>query len=92
MAINLQETLQRAEILYYQFRQRVEAVDNKKQKLQEILSTKHKEGGFAQVDDEQREQAEKDLSKLPVMSELLRRLYSGNDDDQGGDPSLNEKQ
>ena len=91
MAINLQETLQRAEILYYQFRQRVEAVDNKKQKLQELLSTKNKEGGPGYIDDKEREQAEKDLSKLPVMSELLRRLYSGNDDSEGSS-SLNEKQ
>ncbi|KAG2218741.1 hypothetical protein INT45_003059, partial [Circinella minor] len=91
MAINLQETLQRAEILYYQFRQRVEAVDNKKQKLQELLSTKNKEEGPGYIDDKEREQAEKDLSKLPVMSELLRRLYSGNDDGQDSS-SLNEKQ
>ncbi|KAI9264262.1 rab-GTPase-TBC domain-containing protein [Phascolomyces articulosus] len=93
MAINLQETLQRAEILYYQFRQRVEAVDNKKQKMQEILSTKNKEGEGDVDDEEQRKQAEKDLSKLPDMNEYLRRLYSGNDayEKNNSSSSLNEK-
>ncbi|KAI8147662.1 rab-GTPase-TBC domain-containing protein [Fennellomyces sp. T-0311] len=85
LSINLQETLQRAEILYYQFRQRVQAVDNKREKLQQSLSSKSKEAGDA----EDRKNAEKELSKLPVVSELLRRLYS--DDDASADKQFTEK-
>ncbi|KAI8637932.1 rab-GTPase-TBC domain-containing protein [Parasitella parasitica] len=71
MTINLEETLQRAEILYYQFKQRVEAVDNKKEQLQASLSAK---SGLTEM---QKSDAKGDLDRLPLINELLREiLYS----------------
>ncbi|KAI7898359.1 rab-GTPase-TBC domain-containing protein [Cokeromyces recurvatus] len=73
MTINLQETLQRAEILYHQFKQCVEAVDNKKSKLQALLSIddKHNDDSLTKT---QREEIKNDLSKLPIINELLRDI------------------
>ncbi|GAN03755.1 GTPase-activating protein GYP7 [Mucor ambiguus] len=70
MTINLEETLQRAEILYYQFRQRVQAVDNKREQLEISLSNK---SGLTDV---QRSGAKEDLSRLPVVNELLREILA----------------
>jgi hypothetical protein len=66
MTINLEETLQRAEILYYQFKQRVGAVDDKKHSLEESL----KSGSS----DQDKKQTQDDLSKLPAISEPLRDI------------------
>jgi hypothetical protein len=65
MTINLEETLQRAEILYYQFKQRVGAVDDKKHSLEESLKS-----GSSDQD----KQTQDDLSKLPAISEPLRDI------------------
>jgi hypothetical protein len=70
MTINLQETLQRAEILYYQFKQRVEAVDNKKEQLEVSLSSK---SGLTEL---QRSDAKEDLARLPITNEVLREILS----------------
>ncbi|KAG2215549.1 hypothetical protein INT46_000355 [Mucor plumbeus] len=70
MTINLEETLQRAEILYYQFKQRVEAVDNKREQLEASLSSK---SGLTEI---QKIDAKQDLSQLPVINELLREILS----------------
>ncbi|KAI9311242.1 rab-GTPase-TBC domain-containing protein [Dichotomocladium elegans] len=69
MNINLQETLQRAEILFYQFKQRVEAVDAKREKLIDDMSK-------AKEDSDERRQSQVQLNKLPVVSELLRQLLA----------------
>ncbi|KAG0168373.1 GTPase activating protein [Apophysomyces sp. BC1034] len=66
MTMDLRETLQRAEILYYQFKQRVEAVNNRRQYLQESISANRSE--------KVREEAEKDLKKLPAINEVLGSL------------------
>ena len=68
MSINLQETLQRAEILYYQFKQRVEAVDNKREQLQYSVSNK------SDLNEQQIAVAKNDLSKLPTVNDLLREI------------------
>jgi hypothetical protein len=70
MTINLEETLQRAEILYYQFKQRVEAVDNKKKQLEASLSNK---SGLTEL---QRNDAKQDLARLPVINEILREIMT----------------
>jgi hypothetical protein len=70
MTINLEETLQRAEILFYQFKQRVEAVDSKKEQLDELLSHK------SDLTDLQISDAKDDLSRLPVINELLREILT----------------
>ncbi|KAI8981649.1 rab-GTPase-TBC domain-containing protein [Mycotypha africana] len=71
LTINLEETLQRAEILYYQFKQRVEAVDCKREQLKEKLSNKS-----TAVTEDERELTRDDLAKLPVINELLREILS----------------
>ncbi|KAF7722974.1 GTPase activating protein [Apophysomyces ossiformis] len=68
MTMDLREILQRAEILYYQFRQRVEAVKNKKQRLNERISTSQNET--------ERKEAEKDLHRLPVINDVLERIIT----------------
>lgn len=68
MSINIDETLQRAEILYYQFRQRVQAVDNKREQLEASVSNK------SGLTDLQRSDAREDLGRLPVVNELLREI------------------
>ncbi|CEP13047.1 hypothetical protein [Parasitella parasitica] len=68
MTINLEETLQRAEILYYQFKQRVEAVDNKKEQLQVSLNTN------SGLNDTQKSDVKEDLDRLPLINELLREI------------------
>ncbi|KAK4509078.1 uncharacterized protein ATC70_007428 [Mucor velutinosus] len=70
MTINLEETLQRAEILYYQFRQRVQAVDNKREQLEASASNK---SGLTEL---QRSDAKEDLGRLPVVNELLREILA----------------
>ncbi|KAI8375186.1 rab-GTPase-TBC domain-containing protein [Blakeslea trispora] len=65
MTIHLQETLQRAEILYRQFQQRVEAVDRKRAQLQEMISS----GSTNEAS-----LARDDLSQLPVIHPLLRDI------------------
>lgn len=66
--INLQETLQRAEILYYQFKQRVEAVDNKREQLEYSISAK------SGLTEQELAVANNDLSKLPIVNGLLRDI------------------
>ncbi|KAI8884136.1 RabGAP/TBC [Backusella circina FSU 941] len=66
MTINLEETLQRAEILYYQFKQRVEAVDDKKHTLEASLKSAS--------NDQEKKEAQDDLNKLPAISEPLREI------------------
>jgi hypothetical protein len=68
MTVNLRETLQRAEILYYQFKQRVEAVDNKREQLEYSVSAK------SDLTEQQIAVAKNDLSKLPIVNELLREI------------------
>lgn len=68
MTINLEETLQRAEILYYQFKQRVGAVDNKKEELEASLSNK------SGLTDLQRNDVKDDLARLPIINEILREI------------------
>lgn len=68
MTINLQETLQRAEILYYQFKQRVEAVDSKREQLQYSISSK------SGLSEQEIAVAKNDLQKLPIVNELLREF------------------
>ncbi|KAI8988873.1 GTPase activating protein Gyp7 [Pilobolus umbonatus] len=80
MTIPLNETLQRAEILFYQFKQRVEAVDNKREQLKHNI----KAGSGTK---EEMEDMKADLSKLPVINELLRELLSSSYSD-----GSNEKQ
>lgn len=72
MTINLQETLQRAEILFYQFKQRVQAVDNKREQLESSLSQKANSG----LTEQQRSDAKEDLDRLPVVNDLLREILS----------------
>lgn len=83
MTINLQETLQRGEILYYQFKQRVEAVDNKREQLQHSISNK------SGLDEQQIAVAKNDLQKLPIINELLREILISSYADQAEN---NEKQ
>lgn len=68
MTINLEETLQRAEILYYQFKQRVEAVKNKREQLEYMISSK---SGFTE---QEIAVAKNDLSKLPHINEVLNEI------------------
>ncbi|KAI8079327.1 rab-GTPase-TBC domain-containing protein [Thamnidium elegans] len=68
MTINLEETLQRAEILYYQFKQRVEAVKNKREQLEYMISSK---SGFTE---QEIAVAKNDLSKLPRINEVLNEI------------------
>lgn len=70
MGINVQETLQRAEILFYQFKQRVEAVDTKREQLQQSLESASKEAK------EERRDMQAQLNKLPTVSEMLRELIA----------------
>lgn len=70
MGINVQETLQRAEILFYQFKQRVEAVDTKREQLQQSLESASKEAK------EERRDMQAQLNKLPTVSEMLRELIT----------------
>lgn len=82
MTINLQETLQRAEILFYQFKQRVEAVDNKREQLEYSISRK------SGLTEQQIAVAKNDLSKLPRVNELLREILSSSYADKA---AANEK-
>lgn len=68
MTINLEETLQRAEILYYQFKQRVEAVKNKREQLEYLISSK------SDLSEQDIAVAKNDLSKLPHINELLNEI------------------
>ena len=70
MGIDVQETLQRAEILFYQFKQRVEAVDTKREQLQQSLDSASKEAK------EERRDMQTQLNKLPTVSEMLRELLA----------------
>lgn len=83
MTINLQETLQRAEILFYQFKQRVEAVDSKREQLEYSISSK------SGLNEQQIAVAKNDLSKLPLVNELLREILTSSYADKA---AANEKQ
>ncbi|KAI7892033.1 GTPase activating protein [Mucor mucedo] len=83
MTINLQETLQRAEILFYQFKQRVEAVDNKREQLQHAISSK------SGLNEQEIAVAKNDLSKLPQVNELLKEILASSYADKA---AANEKQ
>ncbi|CEI97288.1 hypothetical protein RMCBS344292_11424 [Rhizopus microsporus] len=67
MRIDLQDILQRAEILFYQFKQRVNAVDNKRNQLQQKLSS-------STMTRQQRQEIQQDLQKLPLIDDVLREL------------------
>lgn len=67
MRIDLQDILQRAEILFYQFKQRVNVVDNKRNQLQQKLSS-------STMTRQQRQEIEQDLQKLPLIDDVLREL------------------
>lgn len=64
MGLNVQETLQRAEILFYQFRERVRAVNNKHMQLQQQIKENPGE----------RQRIETELRRLPIVSEVLSDL------------------
>lgn len=64
MGLNVQETLQRAEILFYQFRERVRAVNNKRMQLQQQIKENPGE----------RQRIETELRRLPIVSEVLSDL------------------
>lgn len=83
MTIPLQETLQRAEILFYQFKQRVEAVENKREQLQSMISSK---SGW---NEQEIAVAKNDLSKLPLVNELLKVMLKSSYADKA---ASNEKQ
>lgn len=80
MTIPLQETLQRAEILFYQFKQRVEAVDNKRDQLQHVIKS--------ETNPQQVAVAKNDLSKLPQISDQLREILTSSYADKA---ALDEK-
>lgn len=88
MGINVQETLQRAEILFYQFKQRVEAVDTKREQLQQSLESASKEAK------EERRDIQAQLNKLPTVSEMLRDLITTDEEasDIATSSSNNEKE
>lgn len=88
MGINVQETLQRAEILFYQFKQRVEAVDTKREQLQQSLESASKEAK------EERRDIQAQLNKLPTVSEMLRDLITTDEEASGiaTSSSNNEKE
>ncbi|KAI9263079.1 rab-GTPase-TBC domain-containing protein [Sporodiniella umbellata] len=65
MNLNLQDILQRAEVLFYQFKQRMEVVDDKRKQLQKML----KESA-----DEQKKEVQADLNRLPNQDTALREL------------------
>ncbi|PHZ14649.1 RabGAP/TBC [Rhizopus microsporus ATCC 52813] len=67
MRIDLQDILQRAEILFYQFKQRLNAVDNKRNQLQQKLSS-------STMTRQQRQEVQQDLQKLPLIDDVLREL------------------
>ncbi|KAL0085745.1 putative GTPase activating protein [Phycomyces blakesleeanus] len=62
MTIDLKETLQRAEIIFYQFKQRVEAVENKRDTLKKTIGQR-KNTPNEHLED-----------KLPIVNELLKGL------------------
>lgn len=63
-SLNVQETLQRAEILFYQFRQRVQAVNAKRDRLQQQIKD----------DPEERSKLEAELRRLPLVNQVLSDL------------------
>lgn len=71
MTINLEETLGRAETLFYQFQRMVEAVDRKREEFERQKEIGQKEGLRARKGKEEESDA---LSKIPEISELLRDL------------------
>lgn len=76
MTMDVQEILQRAEILYYQFKQRVDAVDAKRQQLRGILSSKER---YEEEEERERRKAQESMNRLPNVSDILRRLLVHDD-------------
>ncbi|KAG2174706.1 hypothetical protein INT43_005764, partial [Umbelopsis isabellina] len=71
LTIDLEETLQRAEILFHQFKQRVEAVDNKRTALKKDIQ---EHSGWS--DAERRVHKKEELEKLPRINIMLRGLLN----------------
>jgi hypothetical protein len=66
LTIDLEETLQRAEILFHQFKQRLEAVDNKRTALKKDIQD---HPGWS--DAERRVHKKEELEKLPRINIML---------------------
>jgi hypothetical protein len=71
LTIDLEETLQRAEILFHQFKQRLEAVDNKRTALKKDIQD---HPGWS--DAERRVHKKEELEKLPRINIMLRGLLN----------------
>ncbi|KAI8579102.1 hypothetical protein K450DRAFT_199779 [Umbelopsis ramanniana AG] len=69
LTIDLDETLQRAEILFHQFQQRMEAVDKKRSDLKKDIK---EHPGWS--DAERRMNTKSEMDKLPHINALLRSL------------------
>ncbi|KAH8550144.1 putative GTPase activating protein [Umbelopsis sp. PMI_123] len=67
--IDLDETLQRAEILFHQFKQRIDAVDKKRSDLKKDIK---EHPGWS--DAERRMNTKSEMAKLPHINALLRSL------------------
>lgn len=85
--IDLEETLQRAEILYLQFERRVETVDNRREELDEELSKR-----AVWTDEQKRKAIEEEKGKLPVIAEGLRGLLQKEEADKGKKPEMVERE
>ncbi|KAG9288362.1 hypothetical protein G9A89_021393 [Geosiphon pyriformis] len=76
MTIQLEETLQRAETLYYQYQRMVEAVDRKRLELEKSSDNQNEDGPRMRKGKEIGEDGSSEASRLPVITDLLRGLLS----------------
>ncbi|RUP44860.1 rab-GTPase-TBC domain-containing protein [Jimgerdemannia flammicorona] len=76
--IDLEETLQCAEILHVQFRRRVEAVEKRRKELDEELSKR-----AVWTNEEKRRNVEEEKARLPIISEGLRELMGVDETGKG---------
>lgn len=75
MTINLDETLRRAEMFFYQFQQRVEAINRKRLELE--LQENDPEGlRLRKGKETANENSGESATNLPVVNELLRSLLN----------------
>ncbi|OZJ04973.1 hypothetical protein BZG36_01763 [Bifiguratus adelaidae] len=87
MTINLEETLQRAEILFYQFRRRMQVVEEQRSDLAE--QRQRVTGDMVAI-----QKIDAELQRLPRITEHLRRLdgrQGVNDNDQTKDDGLRKR-
>ncbi|GAB5585524.1 GTPase activating protein [Umbelopsis nana] len=77
LTIQLDETLQRAEILFHQFQQRLEAVDNKRSELKNEIK-EHQGWNDAEL----RIKTKNEMEKLPRINILLRSLLNNSTSNQ----------